>query len=86
MKTAILLTCMLLSSSILASAEQPELLSVTTRTSHWTFESSDQSDREPLHDFPIFRALGIRIDYTPEPPQERVNDTRIFSFYIAAAR
>ncbi len=84
MKTILLLACALICSMTTVLAEQPELSSMTTQMSHWTLGESDQSKPEPLYDFPISRSLGIEIDYTPTQPTERVHNTRIFSFYIAA--
>ncbi len=84
MKTIRLLTGVLLLGMTTVAAEQPELLSVPTQTSHWTLAESDQSKPEPLYDFPISRALGIDIDYPQPQPSEPPRDTRIFSFSIAA--
>jgi hypothetical protein len=84
MKTILLLVSALLCGMTTVSAEQPELSSLTTQMSHWTLAESDQPKPEPLYDFPISRSLGIEIDSTPTQPADRVPNTRIFSFYIAA--
>jgi type IV pilus biogenesis protein CpaD/CtpE len=89
MKTVILLTGVLLAGTGCASDELPEVQSIATRTAHWTLAGDDQSATEPLYDFPISKALGIRIDYKTDgqvEEAEKVEDRRIFSFYIAAAR
>lgn len=89
MKTTFLVAGILLFVTNAVSAEQPEqseLLGVMTRTAHWKFESNDEPEPEPLYNFPISNAIGIKIDYKMAEPTKQVEPQRIFSFYIVAAQ
>ncbi len=83
MKITVLLASILLAGPAIAFDEQASLKSIATRTSHWTLAGNDEPETEPLYDFPISNALGIRIDYEIKQQEE---PRRIFSFYIATAR